>query len=104
MSDQGMPELPPPVPPLGGVVPYLTVDGAWEAADLGAGWLPGTLVGLYRQPSRRRLLATWIVAVPLAWLVRALVLGRELDGSELAFLGVSLAFTLPFVAVARLVA
>jgi uncharacterized glyoxalase superfamily protein PhnB len=33
MSDQGMPELPPPVPVLGGVVPYLTVDGAWDAAD-----------------------------------------------------------------------
>ena len=66
-------------------------------------WLVvGFAVGLYRRPSRTRLLVTWIVAVPAAWLVRALVLGHAIDGHELAFLATSLAFTLLFVGALRL--
>src|SRR5581483_8900073 len=73
-----------------------------DALPLLVAWLAvGAAVGLYRRPSRARLLLTWLVAVPLAWLVRALVLGRDLDGGEVAFLGVSLAFTLVLVAAAR---
>jgi hypothetical protein len=68
-------------------------------------WLVvGLAVGLYPRPSRGRLVATWLVAVPAAWLVRALVLGRTIDGGELAFLGITLAFTLVFVAALRLLA
>jgi hypothetical protein len=74
-----------------------------DALPLLAAWLAvGTAVGLYRRPSRARLLATWACAVPLGWLVRALALGRALDGSELAFLGVTLVFSLVFVVVLRL--
>jgi hypothetical protein len=59
-------------------------------------------IGLYRRP--RRLLANWVVAVPLAWLLRALALGRDFDAGELAFLGVSLGGCLVFVAGARALA
>jgi hypothetical protein len=68
-------------------------------------WLAvGFAVGLYRDGSRARLLVTWIVAVPAAWLVRALALEHAFDGDELAFLLTSLAFTLVFVGVARMLA
>ena len=68
-------------------------------------WLAvGFAVGLYRTGSRARLALTWIVSVPAAWLVRALVLGHAIDGHELAFLATSLAFTLVFVVAARLLA
>jgi hypothetical protein len=67
----------------------LPVLGGWFAAAL--------LFGAYRRPSTRTLLATWIVGVPLGILIRALALGRNLDGDEAVFLGISLAFTLLFV-------
>jgi hypothetical protein len=78
---------------------------ARDFLPLVAAWLVvGFAVGLYRRPSRGRLAATWLVAVPAGWLVRALVLGRTLDGGELAFLGITFAFTLVFVAAVRLLA
>jgi hypothetical protein len=49
------------------------------------------LLHLYARGGTARLVATWAIAVPLAWLVRALVLGRTLNGHEAAFLVVSLA-------------
>jgi hypothetical protein len=53
-------------------------------------WLSiGLLVGLYREGGRRRLVLTWLVSVPVAVLVRALAFGRPLNGSEAAFLLVS---------------
>ena len=48
------------------------------------------ILGLYTRGGPVRLLATWAIAIPLAWLVRALVLGRTLNGHEAAFLVVSL--------------
>jgi hypothetical protein len=60
-------------------LPFL---GCWFAAALA--------FRLYSQPGRWRLAATWAVGVPAAVLVRALVLGRHLGGSEAAFLVVSL--------------
>jgi hypothetical protein len=78
---------------------------ARDLLPLAVAWLVvGFALGLYRRPSRGRLVATWLVAVPAAWLVRALVLGRTIDGGELAFLGITLAFTLLFVAALRLLA
>jgi len=76
-----------------------------DALPLLACWYAvGLAFGLYRVGGRRRLLATWIVAIPLGVLIRALVLGRELDGSEASFLAVTLVFSLVFVvAVRRLV-
>jgi hypothetical protein len=71
----------------------LPLVGAWAVVSAALRTYPGGGI--------RRLLATWIVAVPLAVLVRALVLGRHLGSSEAAFLGVSLAFTLVFLLAGR---
>jgi hypothetical protein len=60
-------------------LPFL---GCWFGAAL--------LFRLYSRPEWWRLAATWAVGVPAAVLVRALVLGRHLGGSEAAFLAVSL--------------
>lgn len=63
------------------------------------------LLGAYRTPARRvRVAAVWALAVPLAVLVRALVLGRTLNGHEAAFLATSLVFIALFVVAARLIA
>jgi lysylphosphatidylglycerol synthetase-like protein (DUF2156 family) len=73
-----------------------------DALPLLACWLAvGAAIGLYRRGGARRLLATWIVAVPLGVLVRALALGRAFDRHEAAFLATTLVFTLLFVAIAR---
>jgi hypothetical protein len=71
---------------------------ARDALPLLGGWF-GVALALrtYRAGGTRRLLATWAVGIPLGVLIRALVLGRSLNGSELAFLGVTLAFSLLFV-------
>jgi len=53
--------------------------------------------GAYRAPSTRSLLSTWIVGVPLGILIRALALGRDLDGDQIVLLVISLVFTLLFV-------
>ena len=71
---------------------------ARDALPLLAGWFAAALLfGAYRNPSPRTLLLTWIVGVPLGILIRALVLGRSLDGDQAVFLGITLAFTLLFV-------
>ena len=77
----------------------LSLSGyARDALPVLEGWFAAALVfGAYRSPSTRTLLLTWIVGVPLGILVRALVLGRELDGDQLVFLAISLVFTLLFV-------
>jgi hypothetical protein len=73
-----------------------------DAVPVLGGWFAAALAfGAYRRPSRRALLATWIVGVPAGILVRALVLGRDLDGGQAVFLGIALAFTLLFVLAAR---
>ena len=71
----------------------LPILGAWFGVAL--------LVRTYRVGGWRRLLATWVVGVPLGVLIRALVLGRSLNGDELAFLGVALVFSLAFVLALR---
>lgn len=57
---------------------------------------------LYVRGGILRLWATWAVGVPLAVLVRALVLGHALNGKEAAFLVVSLVTIGVFVAALRL--
>jgi hypothetical protein len=69
---------------------------AWFATAL---WLR-----LYPRAPWRRVLTCWIVAIPLAWLARAEALGRDFDGGEFAFLGITLAFTLVFVTAFRVAA
>jgi glucose-6-phosphate-specific signal transduction histidine kinase len=63
--------------------------GCWFAAALA--------VKLYRRPSWRRLLATWLVSVSAAVLIRAAIVGHFAGD----FYGVALAFTLLFVLAAR---
>ena len=60
-------------------LPFL---GCWFTAAL--------MFRLYSRPGWWRLAATWAVGVPVAVLVRALVLGRHLGSKEAAFLVVSL--------------
>lgn len=57
---------------------------------LGCWFVAARLFRLYRSDGKVRLLLTWAVAVPLAVLIRALILGRSLNGKEAAFLTVSL--------------
>jgi hypothetical protein len=71
---------------------------ARDLLPLLAGWYGAAAAfGLYRGGGRRPLLLTWAVGVPAGVLIRALVLGRSLDGGEAAFLGVTLVFTGLFV-------
>ncbi len=91
------------------VVGLLSHDGAISAAGLArdalpllAGWFAAALVfHTYRRRSVRTLLLAWAVGVPLGVALRALVLGRALQGREAAFLAVALTFTLFFVLAAR---
>jgi hypothetical protein len=70
---------------------------ARDALPLLCGWFAAAFAfGTYRRPSARTLLAAWAVGVPLGVLVRALVLARSLDGDQVVFLGITLAFTLLF--------
>jgi hypothetical protein len=71
----------------------LPILGAWFAVALG--------LRIYVVQRPRRVLATWAIAVPVGVLIRALVLGRDLNGKEAVFLLVSLVTILIFVVVLR---
>jgi hypothetical protein len=65
---------------------------ARDVLPLAGGWFgAAALFGLYRGGGLRAGTASWAVGIPAGVLVRALVLGKPLDGSEAAFLGVCLA-------------
>ena len=71
---------------------------ARDALPILAAWFGAALLfGTYREGGMRRLLATWAVAVPVGVAIRGIVLGRSLDGDQLAFLVVALTFSLLFV-------
>ena len=75
---------------------------AHDALPLLGGWFVVALaVRLYVRFSVARLVVTWAVGITAGVLVRALILGRSLNGREAAFLVVSLVFTLLFVVAAR---
>jgi Protein of unknown function (DUF3054) len=77
-------------------------DLARDALPLLGGWFAVALaLRLYQRPTVARFLATWAIGITAGVLVRALILGRELDGHEAAFLATSLVFTLLFVLVVR---
>jgi hypothetical protein len=64
---------------------------ARDTLPLAAGWFgAAALFHLYGGHELRALLATWALGIPAGVLVRALVLGHPLNGSEAAFLGVCL--------------
>jgi hypothetical protein len=75
---------------------------AHDALPLLFGWFAMALaVQLYASPSVGRLLVTWVVGITAGVLLRALVLGRDLNGKQAAFLATSLVFTLLFVLALR---
>ena len=75
---------------------------ARDALPLLAGWFGAALLfRTYPDGRFRRLLATWAVGVPAGVLLRALALGRALNGKEAAFLGVALATIMVFVLALR---
>ena len=75
---------------------------AHDALPLLAGWFAVALaVQLYARPSVRRFLVTWSVGITAGVLLRALILGRHLNGKQAAFLATSLVFTLLFVLALR---
>src|ERR1700678_2699031 len=65
---------------------------ARDTLPLAAGWFAAAaLFHPYRGRARlRAVVATWACGVPAGVLLRALVLGRTLDGKEASFLGVCL--------------
>ena len=66
------------------------------------GWFAVALATqLYSRPSIARLLVTWSAGITAGVLLRALILGRDLNGHQAAFLATSLVFTLLFVLAAR---
>jgi hypothetical protein len=66
---------------------------AHDALPLLGGWFAAALATrLYERPSLRRLTVTWAVGITAGVLVRALILGRDLDGHQAAFLATTLAF------------
>jgi hypothetical protein len=75
---------------------------ARDALPLLGGWFAAALATrLYERPSIPRLLVTWAAGITAGVLVRALILGRTLDGRQAAFLATSLVFTLLFVVAMR---
>ena len=76
---------------------------ARDAVPLLAGWFAVALaLGPYRRRTVGRLVATWVLGVPLGVLLRALVLGRQLDGGQAAFLVTTLVFTALLLTIGRL--
>ena len=74
-----------------------------DAGPIGVGWLvAAVLLGAYRRPGWRTLLPTWLAGVTGGVLVRAGILGRELNGRQAAFLVTTLVITLLLVLGLRL--
>jgi hypothetical protein len=73
-----------------------------DTLPLLAGWFAAAAVfHLYTRPTRRSLLLTWVVGIPLGVLVRATVLGRLDEPRQLAFLATTLVLSIVFVVAAR---
>ena len=81
---------------------YLTIL-LRNVIPLAGTWLAvAALLGTYRRPGLGTLLRTWIVAVPVALVVRSLWVGSPSEiGPFLTFLAVGLAFTLLFLLIGR---
>jgi len=78
------------------------VGYARDALPLLAGWFGASLLfHPYADRRRLRVVATWATGVTAGVLVRALVLGRTLNGKEAAFLAVALVTIGIFVAALR---
>jgi Protein of unknown function (DUF3054) len=58
-------------------------------------------VGTYRSPGLRTLLLAWVIAVPVAAVVRTLIAGGPWGGELVVFLAVAMSFTLVFLLLGR---
>jgi uncharacterized membrane protein HdeD (DUF308 family) len=77
---------------------------AEDTLPLLAGWFAAAAAFQpYARRTRRSLLLTWIVGIPLGVLVRAAVLGRLDEPRQLAFLATTLILSIVFVTAARAV-
>jgi hypothetical protein len=73
-----------------------------NAVPLEVAWFAvAVVVGAYRRPGTRTLLLTWIVAVPVALMVRTRWVGSPSGLKLLTFLGIGLVFTLVFLLIGR---
>jgi hypothetical protein len=87
-----------------GLISHRASVGAFahDALPLLFGWFAVALaVQLYARPSVKRFLMTWSVGITAGVLLRALILGRHLNGKQAAFLATSLVFTVLFVLALR---
>ncbi len=71
---------------------------------LGVWFVLVPVTSVYRRPGWRSLVRHWLLAIPLAVLVRQVFLGRPLDRAALVFLVMALVFTGLFLAAGRVVA
>jgi hypothetical protein len=91
------------------VIGLLSHDRAVSLAGLARDFLPVAIgyvaaalaFGAWRRPGPRTLLPAWLVGVTAGVVIRAVALGRNPDGDQLAFLGVTLTTTLALLLVAR---
>src|SRR5207253_7726514 len=74
----------------------ITVSGLARTAlpILGAWFAMAPFAGTYKRPGVRTLLATWIIAVPVGVAIRAVLLHRSANESQVAFGIVALVVTL----------
>ena len=73
-----------------------------DTLPLLAGWFAAAAAfQLYTRCTRRSLVLTWMVGIPLGVLVRAAALGRLDEPRQLAFLTTTLIFSIVFVIAAR---
>jgi len=71
---------------------------------LGAWFAVAAIAGTYRRPGIRTLLVTWAVAVPVAVVIRAIILHRRAGESQVTFGIVALIVTLALLLAWRFVA
>lgn len=75
---------------------------ARNAVPLLASWYTfAAILGAYRRPGLATLVRTWLVAVPVALVVRTLWVGSPTGVRFLTFLGVGMAFTMLFLLMGR---
>lgn len=77
--------------------PFLRTGVPLLVVWFGAAWILRT----YRRGDVRTLVATWLVSVPVAGVIRSAVSDGPWDGTLLVFVGVALAFTFLFLAAGR---
>ena len=71
---------------------------------LAAWFVVAAFVGTYSRPGLRTMFITWVIAVPVGVALRAIVLSRPADGSQIVFAIVTMTVTLLLLLVWRAIA